>query len=136
MALEDDYVRATRALIDSLRSRADALEKTLRDAFNVQPAIPAGVIEDGKLARKPAAWRAADHIERLLERGKKTMGKTALVKIMVEQQMVGGKDDDQREQYANEAIKRGVLFGYLKEDRSGTIHWIPGIRNSRVTKKL
>jgi hypothetical protein len=136
MALEDEYVRATQALIESLRARADALEKTLRETLSVQPAIPAGVVEEGKLLRKPAAWRAADHIERILERGKKTMKKDDLVRLMVEQQMVGGKDDNQREQYANEAIRRGVLFGYLKEDRSGTIHWVPGIRNSRVTKKL
>jgi hypothetical protein len=135
MALED-YIREARARIKVLRDQADAIEATLK-GLHAQPTAPAGVPnEDGKLAHKPAAWRAADHIERLLERGKKTMGRTDLVKTLVEQKMVGGKDDDQREQYANEAIRRGIMFGYLKEGRSGTVHWVPGIRKSRVTKKL
>ena len=134
MALED-YIREARARIKVLRDQADAIEDTLK-GLHVQPTAPAGVPnEDGKPVRKPAAWRTADHIERLLDRGKKTMRRTDLVKTLVEQKMVGGKDDDKREQYAEEAISRGIMFRYL-EDRSGTVHWVPGVRKSRVTKKL
>jgi hypothetical protein len=137
MALED-YARETRALIKSFREQADALEKQLHAVLGLQPAVPPGVLSEGKLVRKPTTWKTADDIERLLEAGAKTMKHAELVQILVDQKLVGGDgaDDAQRHQYANEAIRRGVMYGYLKEDRSGTIHWIPGVRKSRVRKKL
>ena len=89
-----------------------------------------------QIVRKPTSRKTADYIERLLEGGKKTMRRADLVDRLVEQKLVGGKDENRREQYANEAIRLGIMYGYLKEDRSGTVHWVPGIRKSRVTKKL
>jgi hypothetical protein len=121
MAFEDD-IRETRALEEQLQTTLNRL--------------PAGAFSGEQIVRKRGSWNTADYIERVLEGGKKTMGRTDLVKTLVEQKMVGGKDDDQREQYANEAIKRGVMFGYLKEARDGTIHWIPDVRKPRVGKKL
>ena len=94
------------------------------------------MLKEGQLVRKPQAWRTADSIERILSAGKKTMVRDDLVETLVEQKLVGGQDDDQRRQYANEAIRRGGMSGYLNEERNGTIHWVPGIRKSRVTKKL
>jgi hypothetical protein len=138
MALEDDYVRATQALIESLRSRADALEKTLREAFTSPPAIPHGVLDGGRLIRKPTTWKTADDIERLLEGGAKTMPRGELVQILADNRLVGGDeaDDVRRHQYAEEAIRRGIMYGYLSQNGDGVVHWLPGVRKSRVRKKL
>jgi hypothetical protein len=131
MALED-YVREARAQVKALRDQADSIEKHLKELLRLQPAMPAGVLKDGQL--KPTTWKAADDIERFLEFGKTTMKRAELIQILVNQKLVGGHDEPQRYQYANESIRRGMIYGYLKEDRSGTIHWIPGVRKSRVRK--
>ena len=64
------------------------------------------------------------------------MGRADLVDTLVEQKKVGGKDDDKRHQYANAAIRWGLISGYLSENGHGTMRWIPGIRKSRMRKKL
>ena len=132
-----DLVGEMFAKAKDLRRLAESIEDNARQLRSMQAgAVPSGMLKEGQLVRKPKAWRTADWIERLLERGKKTMGRDDLVGKLVEEKLVGGKDDEQREQYANDAIRRGIMFGYLKEDRSGTVHWVPGIRKSRVTKNL
>jgi len=135
MALED-YIREARAQAKALRAQADSIEKHLRELLRVQPNVPAGVLKDGQLIRKPTTWKTADDIERILEFGKKTMKRAALIKTLVDQELVGGKDEAQRTQYAELALEKGFDGKYLKEDRDTTIHWIPGVRKSRVRKKL
>lgn len=138
MALEDDYSRATRALIKSLRERADELEKTL---LRTRQDVPAGVLtSEGKLIRPSTTTaKAADAIERLLEYGNLTMKREPLIQAMVKQKLVGGADisDARRRQYAELALDAGIEAEkpYIKEDRDGTIHWIPGQRKSRVSKR-
>ena len=117
MTLEDDICETR------------ALEKQLQTTLSL---LPAGAFNAEQVARKPTSRSTADYIERLLEGGKKTMGRADLVDTLVELKMVGGKDENRREQYANEAIRLGIKYGYLKEDRSGTVHWVPGIRKSRL----
>jgi hypothetical protein len=80
LALED-YVRETRALIQSLRAQADALEKGLKEFMRLQGGAPsrALVLESGRLLRKPDGWNVADDIQRLLETGKKTMPRDELI---------------------------------------------------------
>lgn len=131
MALED-YVRETRAQIRRLRSLADALEDGL-ELLRGQPAVP---LKDEQLIRKPTTtWKAADHLERLLEKGAKTMKRTVLIKALVDQNLVGGQIDARRRQYASLAIEKGLERKYLKEDREGVIHWIPDVRKSRVSDR-
>jgi hypothetical protein len=138
MALEDDYSRATRALIKSLRERADELERTL---LRKRHDVPAGVLtSEGKLLRPSTTTaKAADAIERILERGAKAMKREELIRILVDQKLVGkeGITDRRRLQYADLAIDAGIEAEkpYIKEDRDGTIHWIPGQRKSRVSKR-
>ena len=88
MALEDD-IRETHAL-----------EKQLQATLSL---LPAGAFSGEQIVRKPTGRRTADYIERLLEGGKKTIGRADLVDTLVELKMVGGKDDDQWEQYAKTA---------------------------------
>ena len=121
MALEDD-IHETRAL-----------ETQLQTSLNL---LPAGAFGGEQIARKPTGRRTADYIERLLEGGKKTMGRADLVDTLVKLKMVGGKNDDQREKYANEATRSGLQSGYLTENGDGTVHWVPGKRKSRVRRKL
>jgi hypothetical protein len=132
MALED-YIRETRALIKSFRDHADTLEKNLQVTLSLHPA---GVLGGGQHADpKPTTWRTADDIERLLDRGAKTMKRDELIRILVEQKLVGGADELQRSQYAGHAIRQGLFFGYLSENGDGTVRWLPGKRKSRVGKK-
>ena len=118
VALED-YIRETRALINSFRDHADTLEKHLQTTLSVLPA--------GQLIRKPTTWKPADDIERILEQGAKTMRREELIQVLVENKLVGGDgaDDPQRHQYATEAIRRGLKQGYLSENGDETVHWVP-----------
>jgi hypothetical protein len=141
-----------RDLIDvikkEIRDHENAIE-TLKDMLRKASRIgssgtPPGVLTaEGNLIRKPTATaKVADSIEMLLEYGKKTMKRGELIKALADQNLVGGKDEDQRFQSASEAIRRGLIVspphktGYLKEDPDTTIHWVSGVRKSRVGKKV
>lgn len=127
-----DFVEAGKAKIRELEAAIAAIRESLRAVGG----LDADVLEGGQLKRKPGSWKVADAIERILEKGAKTMKRADLVNVMVNQGLVGGADDDLRRQYAATAIERGKLHEYLKEDPDTTIHWIPGVRKSRVSKKL
>lgn len=111
----------------------------LRKETGTGTTVPPGVLDiEGKLIRKPTTtWKPADAIERLLEGGAKTMKREALIKVLVDQKLVGKDADDRRPQYADIAIEKGLKAKppYLKEDRDTTIHWISGARKSRVSKR-
>jgi hypothetical protein len=132
MALED-YIRETRALIKSFRDHADALEKHLQTTLSLHPA---GVLKGGQPVRRLTTRKTADDIERLLDHGAKTMKRDELIQILVEQRLVGGKDNDRRKQYANEAIRHGLSLGYLSENSDGAVHWVPNKRRSRMGKNV
>jgi hypothetical protein len=122
-----DLAESLRETIRQYKAAIASMEETLRKVNGIEP---------NGLIRKPTTWKTADGIERILEFGAKTMNRAALIKIMVDRKLVGGADDPQRYQYANEAIRRGLEYKYLKEDGDTTIHWVPGVRKSRVRKKL
>lgn len=127
-----DFVEAGKAKIRELEAAIAAIRESLRAVGG----LDADVLEAGQPKRKPKSWKPADSIERLLEWGAKTMKRDDLISTLIEQRMVGGTDDDLRRQYATDAIERGLLHGYLKEDPDATVHFIPGVRKSRVSKKL
>lgn len=132
-----ELVEAIKREIADTEARLTWLKEMLRKEIGKGAAVPPGVLTpEGRLYRKPTTtWKPADAIERLLEDGAKTMKRAALVKALVDQQLVGGKDDQKRRQYAELAIDTGISEGYLKEDRDTTIHWIPEVRKSRVSKR-
>lgn len=127
-----DFVEAGKAKIKELKAAIAAIEESLRAVGGLDP----DVLEGGHLKRKPTTWKVADGIERILGYGAKSMKKAELIQALVNQNAVGGQDQDQMMQYAANAIERGKLHKYLKEDPDTTIHWIPGVRKSRVSKKL
>ena len=123
----------------ALRRLADRLEENAHALLSMQAgAVASGMLKEGQLIRKPTTWKPADDIAQILERGAKTMRRNELIQVLVENKLVGGDgaDDPRRHQYANEAIRRGLLYGYLSENGDGTVHWVPGKRKSRVRKKL
>jgi hypothetical protein len=136
-----ELVEVIKREIAEAETRLMWLKETLRKAAGMEAQVPAGVLTvEGKLIRPSTTTaKAADAIERLLERGAKTMKRETLIKALVEQKLVGkdGITDKRRHQYAEFAIEAGLEAEtpYLKEDRDGTIHWIPGARKSRVSKR-
>ena len=64
------------------------------------------------------------------------MKRADMIEIMVKDKRIGGSDDATRAQNATEAIRRGLVAGYLKEDPDTVLHWIPDVRKSRVSRKL
>lgn len=136
LALED-YVRETRALIQSLRAQADALEKGLKEFMRLQTE-PSRVLimETGHLLRKPDGWNVADDIQRMLENGKKTMPRDELIKTLVENDLVKGATPPVRIAAARRAITMGKLKGYLRI-KDELVHWVPGIyENPRLRKNM
>jgi hypothetical protein len=129
-----DFVEAGKAKIRELEAAIAAIQASLRAVGGLET----DVLEGGQPKRKPTSWKVADAIERILEKGAKTMKRDDLIQVLVDQSLVGGPDADeeQRRQYAKDAIDRGKLHKYLKEAPDTTIHWLPGIRKSRVSKKL
>lgn len=154
MALED-YVRQTRELIQSLRDQAEAssasakaslaeakaLEKNLKGFLGQKASIPPGVLtKEGRLLRPPTTTaKGADAIERLLEWGAKTMKRDDLAQFLVDNRLVGTENLSEIRlfQYADFAIDSGLKAKppYLRQDSDGTIHWLPGQRKSRVSKR-
>lgn len=136
-----ELVETLKREIAEAEARLTWLKETLRKAAGMGTQVPAGVLTiEGKLIRPSTTTaKAADAIERLLERGAKTMKRDELIKALVEQKLVGKEKatDKLRRQYADFAIDFGLerVPPYLKEDRDGTIHWIPGARKSRVSKR-
>ena len=135
-----------RELVDALKreiaeaeARLTWLKETLRKANGMKATVPAGVSTgEGELIRPSVtSAKVADVIERILEYGKKTIKRDALIKLMADEKLVGGTTEARRRQYADMAIDFGIEANkpYIKEDRDGTIHWIPDVRKSRVSKK-
>lgn len=123
-----ELIEGMLAKAKELRRLADGMEENARRLQSMEGTA--------QVLRKPDAWRVADAIERIMEYGEKSMSRAELIQTLLDQKAVGGKDEDQMRQYAAAAIKRGDLHGYLKEDQDGTLRWVPGIRKSRVSKKL
>lgn len=136
-----DFVEAGKAKIRELEAAIAAIRESLRAVGGLDAAVPPGVFTPERKLIRPSTTtaKAADAIERLLEYGKRTMKREALIEALVNQKLVGkeGITDARRHQYAELAVEAGLEAEkpYLKEDRDTTMHWIPGARKSRVSKR-
>jgi hypothetical protein len=126
-----DFVKASKAKIREYEAAIASIKESLRLVGRAE-----AISLDGHPRNKPTTWKAADAIERILDRGAKTMKRAQLIAALVDQGLVGGATEKRRFQYAELAIDKGIEDGYLKEDRDTIIHWIPGMRTSRVRKRL
>lgn len=131
--MTSDFVEAGKAKIRELEAAIASIKESLRLVGGVE-----AISADDHRNNKPTTWKVADAIERILEKGTRTMKRAALIQTLVEQKLVGGEGltDKRRLQYADLAIEKGLESGYLKEDRDTKIQWISEMRKSRVRRRV
>ncbi|HTF66997.1 MAG TPA: hypothetical protein VK638_30370 [Edaphobacter sp.] len=112
------------AIKNTIREHEKAIAR-LKEMLRIHDSGVGVLTVDGHLKRKPKTWKAADDLERILDFGKNTMKRAELVEGMVKDKRIGSSDDAERAKNATEAIRRGLVAGYLKENPDTILHWIP-----------
>lgn len=133
----ENLIAAIEAEIREHKRAIEVLEASKREISNLPTAGP--ILESGRVRKKPTAWAVADDIQILMEDGEKEWPRDALVRELVEKDMVDGDSENKRYEAARIAVRFGLNKGYLQEyqgDSAKMLRWVPGLRtNKRIAQK-